>query len=171
MLSWLESLPISELIATSDLGYPLLLSIHSMGMAIVVGLLLILDFRVLGYARMIPFGVLERLMTLAWFGFALNLLSGTLLFMSTATRLSENWAFLLKMLCVIVGGFVSWALWRNLTAQGASQGMAAFDSGDLAASSSAKTLAIISIGIWVGAIIFGRLIAYVMDAAILKGTI
>lgn len=168
MLSWLEGLPVSEWVATSDWGYPLLLAVHSMGMAIVVGLLVILDLRVLGYAKAAPIPALARMMPLAWAGFGLNLVSGVLLFASVATRIVSNWPFLAKMAAILAGGAVSWALWRELKGDGWAQADRQGAAAAVAVSARARALAAASIAIWLGAVVFGRLIAYVMDAALLK---
>jgi hypothetical protein len=168
MLSWLEGTPVSEWVATSDLGYPILLAIHSMGMATVVGLLVLLDLRVLGFAKAVPIAAFRALMPLAWIGFALNLVSGTLLFMSTATHMVSNWPFLSKMASICLGGVVSWALWRNLIASGWAAPVGD-GTGVAGGNSTARVLAIASIVVWLAAILFGRLIAYVLDAAMLAG--
>jgi hypothetical protein len=157
-LAWLEALPVSEWVAQSDWGYPIMLSIHSIGMAAVVGLLLMLDFRVLGYATRIPLAAFHRFMPFAWAGFVLNLISGLLLFASTASRLVENWPFVLKMIAILCGGIASWLLWRELDA-----------SDGVTVTRKARTLGFVSLVVWLLAIIFGRLIAYVMDHSILNG--
>lgn len=154
LLTWLAGLPVSVWVAESDFGYPLLLSFHSMGMAIVVGLLLVLDLRVFGYATGIPISALSRLMPLAWAGFGINLISGSLLFASSATRLVGNWAFLAKMACVVLGGLTTFWLWHEIRRDNTAR---------------ARGVAVLSVVLWLSAITFGRLIAYIMDHAILHG--
>jgi hypothetical protein len=154
LLTWLEGLPVSAWVAESDWGYPLLLSVHSMGMAIVVGLLLVLDLRVFGYAAGIPIVALNRLMPLAWGGFGINLISGSLLFASSATRLVGNWAFLVKMGCIVLAGLTTFWLWREVRRDNLAR---------------ARGIALLSAILWLSAITCGRLIAYVMDHAILHG--
>ncbi len=179
MLEWLEALPISEWIATSDMGYPLLLSVHSMGMAIVVGIMVMLDVRLLGSAKVIPIGMFERLVPLAWGGFTLNVVSGVLLFMSMAPRLAINWPFLSKLATILVAGLISWLLWKSIRQDAggrpldemvgvASVGEAAREE-LLAVSKRTRCLALLSIAAWALAILFGRLIAYVLDALLLSG--
>lgn len=190
MLEWLEMLPISEWVATSDWGYPILLSIHTMGLAIVVGILVMLDARILGAAKTIPLGVFERLVPLAWAGFFLNLVSGVLLFMSMAPRLAVNWPFLSKLAAIILAGLVSWLLWKRLRRDAGGRPLAGLvgalstesvasdegiledlqpDDGTLVVSSNTKWLAVVSLFLWFLAILFGRLIAYVLDAMMLAG--
>lgn len=164
-LEWLEALPPSEWVATSEVGYPLMLSIHSIGMSAVVGILLMLDARVLGFAPGIPIAAFRKYMPYAWIGFFLNLVSGVLLFNATAHRLLENWPFLSKMGCICLAGLVSWRLWANLKAEG----LSASPDSTAVVSNASKMLAVSSIVLWVLAIMFGRLIAYIMDYMILNG--
>jgi hypothetical protein len=190
VLEWLEMLPISEWVATSDWGYPILLSIHTMGLAIVVGILVMLDARILGAAKSIPLSVFERLVPLAWAGFFLNLVSGVLLFMSMAPRLAVNWPFLSKLAAIILAGLVSWLLWKSLRRDAGGRPLAGLvgalstesvasdegiledlqpDDGTIVVSSNTKWLAVVSLLLWFLAILFGRLIAYVLDAMMLAG--
>jgi hypothetical protein len=155
----LQDLPISEWVQTSDYGFPLLLAAHSIGLAGVVGILVILSLRVLGFAEGIPISALSRLMWVAWVGFTINALSGVLLFMANATRLVTNWAFIVKMSAVLAGGIVTWILWRTLE-RGAKTYIV---------TRPARIAARVSLGVWFAAILFGRIIAYVMDHAILHG--
>jgi hypothetical protein len=166
LFAWLQDLPISEWVQTSDYGFPLLLAAHSIGLAGVVGILVVLNLRVLGYAEGIPIAALSRLMPVAWVGFVINALSGVLLFMANATRLVTNWAFLLKMSFVLLGGIVTWLLWRNLKQRSVP---AAAAKPGYTITPAARVTAGISLGVWFAAIIFGRIIAYVMDHAMLHG--
>lgn len=168
-LDWLERLPLSEWVAQSEVGYPLMLSIHSIGMSAVVGLLLMLDFRVLGFAPGVPLAAFRRYMPFAWAGFFLNLVSGVLLFNSTAKRLMINWPFLAKMACIVIAGVVTWRLWRTLERDGLEPRGGVDGTAVIAVSGAAKSLAGLSILLWLLAITFGRLIAYIMDYMILNG--
>jgi hypothetical protein len=163
LLSSLEELPLSEWVATSDWGYPIMLSIHSVGMAAVVGLILMLDFRVLGLATRIPVMTFRKFMPYAWIGFVLNLISGLLLFASTATRLISNWPFILKMISIVLGGVMTLLLWRELNSA------VNESASELTISRNAKWIAFGSLTLWIAAIVFGRLIAYILDHAILNG--
>jgi hypothetical protein len=187
----MQSLPISEWITDSNWGFPIMLVLHSWGMAAVVGILVMLDLRILGFARIAPLSAFQPMMGLAWTGFFINLISGVLMFMADANRLIVNWSFLSKMTCVLLGGIVTAVLWRRLRAAGALEArhataqssvavagggrVVAVSGGDslaaapLAVDNSVRILAILSIAMWSGAILFGRWIAYVMDNMILHG--
>lgn len=191
VLDWMQSLPISEWITDSNWGFPIMLVFHSWGMAAVVGILVMLDLRILGLARIFPLSAFQPMMGLAWAGFFINLASGVLMFMADANRLIVNWSFLSKMSCVVLGGIVTAVLWRRLRAAGALEArqsaveprVAAAGGGravavpaedpvvaaPLGIDDSVRILAIVSLALWSGAILFGRWIAYVMDNMILHG--
>jgi len=191
VLDWMQSLPISQWITNSDWGFPVMLVFHSWGMAAVVGILVMLDLRILGLARIAPLSAFQPMMGIAWTGFFVNLISGVLMFMADANRLIVNWSFLSKMSCVLVGGIVTAVLWRRMRAAGALEArhatvepsvavagggrVVAVNAEDslaaapLAVDRSVRILAIVSIAMWSGAILFGRWIAYVMDNMILHG--
>jgi hypothetical protein len=191
LLDWMQALPVSEWITQSNWGFPIMLVLHSWGMAAVVGILIMLDLRILGVAKMAPLSAFEPMMGIAWGGFFINLASGVLMFMADANRLIVNWSFLSKMTCVLLGGVVTAVLWRRLRAAGAlaarhsaGEPSAALAGGGgvvvvngedsllavpLAVDRSVRILAIASIALWSGAILFGRWIAYVMDNMILHG--
>ena len=194
VLDWMQALPISEWITESNWGFPIMLVLHSWGMAAVVGILVMLDLRILGLARIAPLSAFPPMMSLAWVGFFINLISGVLMFMADANRLIVNWSFLSKMSCVLLGGIVTAVLWRRLRAAGAlavrqsvapprvavaggsGVGVVAVNNEEeapasvpLAVDGSARVLAILSLALWSGAILFGRWIAYVMDNMILHG--
>ena len=196
VLDWMQSLPISQWITNSDWGFPVMLVFHSWGMAAVVGILVMLDLRILGLARIAPLSAFQPMMSIAWTGFFINLISGVLMFMADANRLIVNWSFLSKMSCVLVGGIVTAVLWRRMRAVGAlearhatvepsvavagggrvvtvngedSSGEDSVATAPLGVDRSVRILAIVSIAMWSGAILFGRWIAYVMDNMILHG--
>jgi hypothetical protein len=157
-LAWLEGTEISQWVQASDWGYPIILCLHSVGMGLVVGLILVLNLRVLGYAKAIPLSSFQGLLTVAWLGFAVNAGSGMLLFMANATRLIANWTFQLKLALIVLGGLCIWSLWRLLKRN------ADIFRGTGATTGRMKVQAVITILLWLGAITSGRYIAYVLDA-------
>ena len=88
-------------------------------------------------------------MPYVWFGFVLNAVSGVVLFMADATKDYYSNSFRWKMLSIVVGLAVAVAL----NAHGPARGHR--DTPPLA-----KVLATLSLLCWVGAIVSGRLIAY-----------
>jgi hypothetical protein len=153
-IAWIEGTALAEWVRTSALGYPLMITLHSVGLAIMVGLALAIDMRLLGKFRTIPFSSLRVFFTVAWIGFLINFLSGAALFSSQAVSYMENGQFLLKMAFVLCGAATVGYLQTAIARIGDSQGAAAVATG------SVRVVAIISIIVWLGATITGRLIAY-----------
>ena len=88
VLQWIQDLPISVAIAESESiwwGYAWWLFIHAVGMGLTAGLGFVVCLRLLGVGRQIPVSSLRVLFRVFWIGFYLNLLSGTILFMTDAT--------------------------------------------------------------------------------------
>lgn len=152
-MNWLEASGFGEWVLGSYVGYPLMIASHAVGMAIMVGIALALEMRLLGWFRGIPYAALNRFLGIAWAGFALNFLSGTGLFATQATTYVTDITFLLKMGFVISGmaltGVMQSAINRNSSGWSAT-----------AAPGNIRMVAIASIVCWVGGAVTGRLIAY-----------
>ncbi len=145
----LENLDLSQWVLGSIWGYPIFLTFHSLGLGLLVGLLLIIDLRVLGFAKPLPLSELRKLMPYVWFGFVLNAISGVVLFMADATKDFYSNSFRWKMLSILIGLVVAVTLNGTVLRE---------DTKDTPPM--AKILAIASLLSWVGAIVSGRLIAY-----------
>lgn len=154
LFTWIEGTALAEYIRVSAYGYPIMIMLHSLGLAIMVGLSVVLSLRVLGLFKAIPFSSLYKLLRVAWIGFVVNFVSGGALFSSSATGYMVDWTFLTKMTMVILGAiFVG--IMQGMIKTALATGQAGGE-----ASSSLKTVAWFSIGAWTIAMITGRLIAY-----------
>ncbi|MCY3773898.1 MAG: hypothetical protein OXG98_17970, partial [Gemmatimonadetes bacterium] len=84
-LSWMETTAYSEWIVAGLVGWPLMLAMHAMGLAIIVGIMFVLSLRMLGCFKPIPYVALNDLMAFGWIGIFINVFSGVSLFMAQAT--------------------------------------------------------------------------------------
>ena len=66
-------------------AYPMVLTLHTVGLALLVGANATLDLRLLGFGRRIPLSVMEQSFRVMWIGFWINAVSGVLLFAADAT--------------------------------------------------------------------------------------
>jgi hypothetical protein len=151
---WLEMSALAEWVGGSLVGYPLMLTSHGVGMSIVVGIIFMLDLRLLGFFKGIAFGSFNALLKLAWAGFVLNFISGCALFTAQATVFIESTPFLIKIAAIFLAG-INAAFLQNLMKQNAE----GWDSGESVAGS-VRFLAISSLVLWSTAIVAGRMIAY-----------
>lgn len=152
-LAWLESTALAEWASVSLEGYPIVITAHSIGLAILVGAAFMLNFRLLGWIDGIPYPAFGRILGVAWVGFAVNLLSGAILFSIDATSYVSNIPFLVKISFVLLG--VACTAQQQLNV---SRNAASWESTGVP--NSATIVAILSLLLWSGAIIGGRLIAY-----------
>ena len=154
LLSLMESTAYSEWIVAGLVGWPLMLSMHAVGLAIVVGIVLVLNLRMLGLFRPIPYVAISDLMTYAWIGIALNIFSGFSLFMAQATFYITNFPFLTKISFIILG-----IANVHYTQKVLRREAAVWDTSD-AVPQISIVLAGTSLIFWVLAVVGGRLIAY-----------
>lgn len=152
-LSWLESTWVAVVVGQTMYGYPLLETVHAVGMAMLIGAIGLLNARVLGYKPELPILGVHSLMPLAWIGFTLNLLSGTALFISDANYFFASYTFRVKMLLVVLAGINAWLLGRGYFGE-------VLAGAEPVPSTAVKCLAVSSLFFWFGALIAGRLLAY-----------
>jgi hypothetical protein len=132
-----------------------MLSLHAVGLAIVVGIFVMRDLRLLGCFSGISYASIDGLKKLAWTGFAINAVSGCFLFSSQATTFIHSTPFLLKISMIFLAAVCA-AIIQNRMRDEAS----VWDSSGTGAPGSVKAIAAVSLALWAGAIISGRLVAY-----------
>lgn len=104
ILAWIQSLPIFVTIAESPSvwGYPTVLMLHTVGLGWLVGLSTVVNLRLLGVGRQVPFAMFEKLFPMMWWGFWLNLSTGLILFALDAPHRGHQWIFGAKLAAVVV---------------------------------------------------------------------
>jgi hypothetical protein len=137
--------------STSIWAYPTILTLHTFGLAIVVGANAVIDFRLLGVARRIPVAALRPLFPIMWWAFALNFVTGVVLFMSDATTKAGQRMFYIKLAMIALAFVASLSVARRLRRR-------AEDDAPVAAQ--LRSLAVASLVLWTAAIVAGRLLAY-----------
>lgn len=143
--TWLRESP-------SIWAYPTILTLHTVGLGVLVGANWMVDLRVLGFARAIPGSVLSRAFPMMWAGFWLNAATGALLFAGDPTTKGTTAVFMGKLVLVAVGVVLMIALKRKLHGRDIDAGTAI---------PGVKALAATSLVLWVAAIAAGRWMAYV----------
>jgi uncharacterized membrane protein len=136
--------------STSIWAYPTILTLHTFGLAIVVGANAVIDSRLLGMGKRIPIDALRPLFPIMWWAFALNFVTGILLFMSDATTKSGQTVFYVKLTMIALAFLVTRSVWKALRR----------DSSESSTETNLRTRAILSLVLWTAAIISGRLLAY-----------
>ena len=155
VLVWLESLPLSVWVheSPSVWAQPTVLTLHTMGMAVLVGACWVLDLRLLGISRNVPLSSFRWVFRAVAIGLVVNLVTGALLFAQRATTWGTSIPFLIKMGLVIASAATLVPI-RALVLRS--------DADQREVSGNARLLAIASILAWSGAITAGRLLAYLV---------
>lgn len=155
-LAYLEGTALSEWLSISMLGFPTLIAVHSVGMAVVVGLSLVVALRLNGLATGIDGPLLSRLLTIAAWGFVLNFVTGIALLITRGTDYLTSAIFLIKMLLVIVSAIILFWLRERLRPGDTASTV-------LVADRLATNLSTVAATTWFAAVVAGRLIAYLSD--------
>lgn len=153
----LETSGLGESLRQSLWLYPLVEIAHILGFALLVGSIIAFDLRLMGVrAPLLPVDALSRLLLpVAVAGFALAVPAGVLLFVTEATALARNPAFLAKL------GLIGLALLNILAFHGlAGRRMADWCLSDRPPAG-ARFAGVASLALWVAVLACGRLIAYV----------
>ena len=154
-LEFLESLSYATWVRESPslLAFPMLLFIHTLGMALVAGGSAIISMALLGLWPTTSIKPLDRLYPVMWFGFWINLFSGVSIFIKDATIYGRNPDVYVKLVFVAAGVVLLTKIRKQVF------GSSVPDSAPIPGN--AKMLAWASLGCWFCAIVAGRLIAYV----------
>ena len=162
-LDWLQATSLAIQIRDSLILFPLLESIHVIGLSLVFGTILIVDLRLLGVAS--THRSFQRLAsdTLKWTmaAFLLTAVTGALMFMTNATVYFHNTYFRMKVALLALAGLN--ALLFELTSRRSvtTWGMSG------TAPPLARSVATVSLIIWVGVIVTGRMIGFTATRATL----
>ena len=143
-------------------AWPLCETFHFIGLCLLVGIVGMFDLRVLGMAKGVPLAALKRLLPLGVFGFVLCLITGSLFVGGIGANLVGDNGFdvimrdiwlQLKLLFIFLAGLNLLAFYLTGMARAVDTLGPADDAPLLA-----KAIAGTSLFLWVGVIVFGRLI-------------
>jgi len=143
--SWLRESP-------SIWAYPTVLTLHTLGLGVLVGGNAVVDLRLLGFGRAIPLASLEKLFPVMWIGFWVNAVSGVALFVGDATTKGTTWVFMTKLAIIAVGVVVLFVIRKTVYGRGEAGAVE---------SPAGRVLAVASLVLWFLAIVTGRYMAYV----------
>jgi hypothetical protein len=134
------------------LAFPLILSVHTIGMGFLAGTSSAIDLRILGLAKGVPLAALEKFYPVLWLALAANFVSGILLFAGYPYKAFTNPDFYIKLSFIALAVVLVVKIRREV--------LRAPDAQAAASAASGRRLALLSLGSWIGAIAAGRLLAY-----------
>ena len=152
MLEWLDVTPLSTWLKESPSVWsnPTVLTLHTMGLSVLVGACGVLDLRLLGVSRGIPLVAFRWVFRAVAIGLSVNLVTGVLLFIKNPIAWAASVPFLIKMLLVAASVATVVPIRRFVLSDAAT--------GEV--TGSIRGLAVVSIVAWSAAVTAGRLLAY-----------
>lgn len=151
LFEWFEASALGDIVRTSLWLFPVLEAIHLLGLCLLGGALLLVDFRLLGLGL-----TTQRIASLArdarpWLvaGIAVMLLTGVPLFLSEAIKCYYSQSFWVKMLTLPVALLFTFTVRQRM----------ATDDG-LETSTRSRLLALASLGLWFTVAAAGRWIGF-----------
>jgi uncharacterized membrane protein len=128
-------------------------TLHFIGLSLLFGIVLMVNLRMLGMIRTVPFSAMHRLLPWGMLGLAINTVTGMLFFVAKPEQYTYNLAFQLKVVFLLLAG-------GNLLFLTVFDDAWVFGEGEEPALP-VKLVAACSIFLWVGVIFFGRMLPYI----------
>lgn len=101
---WLRGTEVSIWIRDWPWLWPLLETLHFVGMSMLIGVIGLLDVRLLGLLKNVPVGGLRRLLPWGIAGFVINLVTGVMFIVGAPDQYIKNPAFYLKVVFLLLAG-------------------------------------------------------------------
>lgn len=157
LLSALEGSRLGLFMQTSSWAFPTVESFHVVFLVLVVGVIAIVDLRLLGVAsrsrRLTE--VAADCLAWTWIAFVLAAVTGLMMFVANATTYWDNTYFRWKMVCLMLAG-VNMLFFELFTMRG----VAEWDHDSAAVPLAGRIAGLLSLAFWFGVIAFGRWIGF-----------
>ena len=156
VLKSIENTDIASSIRNSLFLFPMLESIHVVGLSLVFGTIAIVDLRLLGLASTHrPFRTMANdILKWTWIAFAITFVTGGLMFTTNATVYFHNPVFQAKMAVLLLAG-INMGIFELTSGRTTRQ----WDTSS-SPPAAAKTAAVISLTLWISVIFLGRWIGF-----------
>jgi hypothetical protein len=155
ILTWVQNTGWATGIKESSLLFPIIEGSHIMALSFSVGMIMILDMRLLriSFRSETVSSIMEQLMPFTLAGFAVEMLTGVLLFLTQAVKAYGNTFFRIKMILLLLAGIN--AVYYQVKYY---PKMAEWDR--TATPFGVRVIAVMSLALWAGVIACGRTMAY-----------
>ena len=155
-LTWLAATPLSVSIRESTWVFPIVESVHVLGLCLFVGLAVMLDLRLLGLTlRSVPASdVYRKLSPWTWAGAAIMVASGILTFFNDPVRYYQNVFFRVKVVMLVLA-----VLNAYVFQVGVFRSIRDWDAAAVTPRK-ARLAGYLSLTLWAGIVVAGRMIAY-----------
>jgi hypothetical protein len=136
---------LAEFVRNTIWVYPLMLTLHAVGLAFAAGVSVAINLRVLGVAPALPLPAMRQLQPVFSIALAVNAMSGVGLVLNNPAKWLIDPLFYAKLMLLLLALIDTQVLVRRVCG---------------AAAANMRALAVVSLLLWAGAITAGRLLAY-----------
>ena len=155
---FVRSTALSEWVRTAPWTWPALEIVHFVGMCLLLGVIGLLDVRLLGFLRSIEVSSLRKLLPFGLLGFLFSLISGVLFFVGAPDQYVRNPAFFAKVVFLLLAGL-------NAAYFETHSGERAIVTGHIEeAPTSFKVAGAISLFSWLMVLYWGRMLPFIGNA-------
>ncbi len=151
-LQWLNNSWLGVVTREYHYLFTICLVLHFIGLSLLMGAMLIVDLRLLGFPRQLPIAAAMKFLPVAITGFLINLCTGVTMVSFDAVDYWLNPAFRVKMALVLVAGLN--ALWFTLV----EHRQVLSQPSDQRTTIAVRTSAAVSLLVWFAIIYWGRMI-------------
>jgi uncharacterized protein DUF6644 len=157
-LHWLEQTSLAIFVSHSTWSFSALLSVHLIAVALVFGMITVVDLRLIGVAgkRCAVTALCREALPWTWSAFGLSVATGMLLFTAQPVKYWGNDAFQMKFVIMTLAG-LNMLVFQLITYRG----VARWDR-DTAVPWAGRLAGAISLASWVAIVAYGRWTAYLM---------
>ena len=153
---WVSAAAIKSFVLEHPWVWPASETLHFLGMSLMFGVLMIVNLRLLGFMKKMPFAAVHRLLPFGILGFGINFVTGMLFFIAASEQYTENVSFHWKMILLELAGLN----FLFLTVFDGAWSLAPGDEPPLVD----KVLAASALGLSVGVMYFGRMLPFIGNA-------
>jgi len=154
VMDWMVTTPINMLVIGYAWSWPTLESLHFLALCTLMGSLLVMDLRLIGFQRMIPLQAVHSLMPLAIVSFAINFITGVGFLFGDPYTYAANYAFWVKMSLIVLAGLNFLVYFTKVEPTIIHLGP------NEPTPPLAKAVGVLSLVFWFGVLSYGRLLPY-----------
>ncbi len=145
---------IATLIRDTPWGWPGLETLHMIGLSLLIGVVLLIDLKMLGLMPAVSYATVDRLLPWAILGFGLNAMTGMLFYVGATYQYVGNIAFIWKMAFLLAAALNTLLFTFDQ----------AWTREEQPAPAHAKALAVTALVLWVGVMFWGSMLPFIGQA-------
>ena len=154
--AFLNAAAVQALVTDHVWVWPGLEALHFIGLAVLFGVIVVVNTRLLGGLSQVPFAALHRLIPWGVLALGINVITGMLFLIATPEQYADNISFHWKMGLFVLAGI-------NLLYLTKAEGPFRIGAGD-SVPGSVKAMAASAILLWIGVMYFGRMLPFIGGA-------